>query len=523
MITKGEWRDAADLNHSRLGLVLALLAAAMLRFWALPQGLPFSPGVDEPEVMERAVRMMKTGDFNPHFFDYPSLYMYVQAAVAVFRFAVGAMQGMWNGLAHAPSEEFYVWGRAVTAMLGTATVWIVYRAGMRWGGRTALLAAVMLAVMPMHVRESHYVLTDVPATFLVMLTLLLSLRAHERSTKWSFALAGAAAGLAGATKYNGVLAVLMPLLACLMTPAARPSRLKAMAWIVTGMLAAFFLTAPYTFLDLPNFLNQFARLSSEFRAPPVTPEPIWLIYLKYLRDAFTPQYFQAVGFLWPGSLIVIAGVALGAWRVFTGPDRLKWALVTIFPLVYFRFISNQNIFYGRYLLPLIPFLSILAAAAVVWCIGWMRHLELRRPIRDLVTIALTLTAIVPPAYSAIAYDADAAKVWTTQQAYEWIRREVPPGSHIRLEGSLAIKLPSTYKTSYVKQLRLDGVESYSEAGIQYLVASSQCFGPYFEKPELYPKEYRDYQQIFAQTEEVARFKETSEHPGSELIILKVKQ
>ena len=37
----------------------------------------------------------------------------------------------------------------------------------------------------------------------------------------------------------------------------------------------------------------------------------------------------------------------------------------MFPLVYFRFISNQNIFYGRYLLPLLPFLSLLAAAAVV--------------------------------------------------------------------------------------------------------------------------------------------------------------
>ena len=66
-------------------------------------------------------------------------------------------------------------------------MWVVYRAAMRWGARTALLAAVMLAVMPLHVRESHYVLTDVPATFLVMLTLLLSLRAHERATAWSFA------------------------------------------------------------------------------------------------------------------------------------------------------------------------------------------------------------------------------------------------------------------------------------------------------------------------------------------------
>jgi 4-amino-4-deoxy-L-arabinose transferase-like glycosyltransferase len=457
--------------------------------------------------------MIKTGDFNPHFFDYPSLYMYVQAVVAVFRFAVGAMQGMWSGLAQAPTEEFYVWGRAVTATLGTATVWIVYRAGMRWGGRTALLAAVMIAVMPLHVRESHYVLTDVPATFLVMLTLLLSLRAHERSTAWSFALAGAAAGLAGATKYNGVLAVLMPLLACLMTPAARPSRPMAMLWIVTAMLAAFFLAAPYTIIDLPSFLNQFARLSSEFKAPPVTTEQIWLIYLKHLRLALYT----------PGSLVVIIGIALGFWRIWTGPERLKWALVSIFPLVYFRFISNQNIFYGRYLLPLVPFLSILAAAAVVWLIEWMRHTEIRRPVRNLVIVALTLAVIAPPAYSAIAYDADAAKEWTTEQAYRWIRREVPAGAHIRLEGSLAIKLPASYKTSYVKQLRLDGVELYSATDIQYLVASSQCYGPYFEDPAQFPSEHGDYQRIFSQTEEVARFRMSSEHPGPELIILKVKR
>ena len=510
---KSEWREPADLNPSRLGIVLALLAAAMLRFWALPQGVPCCVGVDEPEVMLRAVRMMKMGDFSPqHFFDYPTLYMYVQAAVAVLRFVTGAMRGLWHGLAEAPTEEFYVWGRAVTALLGTATVWLVYRAGMRWGGRTALLAAVMLAVMPLHVRESHYVLTDVPTAFFVVLTLLLSLRAQERSTLWTFALAGAAAGLAGATKYNGVLAVLMPLLACVMTPALRPSRAAGILWILGGTLTAFLCAAPYTFLDLPNFLNQFARLTSEYRAPATTPEPIWQIYLKHLRNAFYP----------PGSVIVIGGIALAFCRIWTGPDRTKWVLAAVFPLVYFRFVSNQNINYARYLLPLVPFLSILAAAAVVWCVGWMRRTGLPRTARSVVTIALTLAAIVPPAYQAIAYDANAAKVWTTQQAYDWIRRELPANANIRLEGSLAIKLPATFKTSYVKQLRLDGVEFYKNTDIQYLVASSQCYGKYFEAPDHYRSEVAEYQQIFAQTEEVARFKETPDHPGSELIILRVK-
>src|SRR5579862_4897061 len=153
---------AGSFSISAAGLVFALFAAAMLRFGALGAHLPFSPGVDEPEIMERAVRMMKTGDFNPRFFDYPSLYMYVEAAASTLRFLVGAMHGQWSALAQAPTEEFYLWGRAVTAVFGTATVWLVYLAGLRWSRRTALLASAMFAVMPLHVRESHYTLTDVP-------------------------------------------------------------------------------------------------------------------------------------------------------------------------------------------------------------------------------------------------------------------------------------------------------------------------------------------------------------------------
>jgi 4-amino-4-deoxy-L-arabinose transferase-like glycosyltransferase len=502
------WREAGDSRTSRAGLVLALVAAALLRFWALSQGIAFNLGVDEPEVMERAVRMMKTGDLNPHFFDYPTLYMYVQAMVAVVRFLFGAMAGKFASLAQAQTQDFYLWGRAVTAILGTATVWIVYRIGMRWSGRTALLGAALLAVMPMHVRESHYVLTDVPATFLVMLTCLLSLRAHERATLGAFALAGAAAGLAGATKYNGALAVLMPLLACAMTPALRPSRRVAALSTIAGMLAAFLIAAPYTFLDLPAFLNQFARLSSQYKAKPITSEPIWIIYLKYLRIALD----------WPGSILVLLGMIAGLARVVVGPDRLKWMLVTSFPLVYFKFISGQNIFYGRYLLPLIPFLSILAAAFVVWLVKRMHRMELPRRVRMLATIGLTLVVIAPPAYTAIGYNANAARTWTNELAHDWIVRELPPGTTIRLEGSLAIKLPAAYKTSYVKQLRLAAIDP----GIQYLVASSQCYGPYLGAPAQFPDEYADYRRIFAQTEEVARFMPSADHPGPELLILKVK-
>lgn len=500
-------------RRAQLGLLLALTAGALLRFWALSQGIGSNPGVDEPEILNRAVRMMKTADFNPHFFDYPGLYIYVEAAVATLRFMFGAIQGRWAGLAQAPIEEFYLWGRAVTALLGTATVWVVYRAAMRWGAQTALLAAVLIAVMPLHVRESHYVLTDVPCTFAVMLTFLLSLRAHEREAVGAFALAGAAAGVAAAVKYNGVVALVLPLAACLMTPRLRGSRAAAALAILAAMLAAFLIAAPYTLLDLPTFLNQFARLSSEYRKPPIMAEPLWLVYLKHLRLALQ----------WPGSIMVIGGFGLGLARARGGPGRVRWVLAMLFPLLYFRFISNQNIVFARYLLPLVPFLSILAAAAVVAAVAALRRAGVPGAVRQAVTVALTIVAIGPPAYTAINYDADAAKTWTQRMAYDWIRRELPHGTSIRLEGSVAPKLPVGYNATYAKQLRMDGTDDYAGRGIQYLVASSQCYGLYFTDPQTFRAEYDDYQRIFTNTEEVARFQPSSAHPGPELRILKVKR
>ena len=86
------------MRQSRVTLLLILLVAAGLRFWGIGSGIPFSPQVDEPELMERSVRMMRTGDFNPHFFDYPGLYIHLQMVVAVLRFLFGATVGEWGVL-----------------------------------------------------------------------------------------------------------------------------------------------------------------------------------------------------------------------------------------------------------------------------------------------------------------------------------------------------------------------------------------------------------------------------------------
>src|SRR6476469_7305201 len=99
------------MRPSATGLAWVLGVAALLRFWSLGFGIPFAIGVDEPEIMVRVVTMLKTGSFNPHFFDYPGLTFYMQVPVAIARFLLGAIGGRFQSLDQADPADFYLWAR----------------------------------------------------------------------------------------------------------------------------------------------------------------------------------------------------------------------------------------------------------------------------------------------------------------------------------------------------------------------------------------------------------------------------
>jgi 4-amino-4-deoxy-L-arabinose transferase-like glycosyltransferase len=504
------------MRQSRVTLLAILVVAAALRFWGIDAGIPFSPQVDEPELMERAVRMMRTGDFNPRFYDYPGFYIHLQMVVAVLRFLFGATAGQWGSLAETSTFDFYLWGRALTALIGTATVFVLYLVGMRWGTRYAVLGAGLLAVMPMHVRESHFVLTDVPVTFFVTLTWLMALRAHEHPRMAAFAIAGAAAGLAAATKYPGALAIALALLTVWMTPAVRPSRMIAALVVCASSLVAFLLAAPYTVLDLPGFLDGYAKLATYYRGNPPG-EPVWLTYLKHLR----------IGLAWPGFLLALAGLTLAIVRSIKGSGRARWAIIAIFPVLYFLFVSRQTLAFGRYLLPLVPFVCLLASIAVVSGVSLLRRFDIPRTARTALVATLTVAAVLPPALQAVSFDIGLNQRSTIELAYDWILQNVPRGSKVVIETQQLLLPPNAYQGMNVPRLVADhrslgDYQTYVDKGFQYAVTSSAGFSRSMAQPHNFPAEYEAYMKLFTLSEELVRFTPDKGHPGPELRILRLK-
>jgi 4-amino-4-deoxy-L-arabinose transferase-like glycosyltransferase len=512
-VAEREWREASDMRVSTLGIGSVLLCAAILRFWALGYGIPFALGIDEPETMDRVVRIMKTGDFNPHFFDYPSLYIYVQVAVACTRFLLGAMSGAWRSLSEVGAADFYLWGRAVTAILGTLTVLLVYRIGMRWGTRHAVLAAALLALMPHHVRESHYVLTDVPMTFLTTLTLLLALRAHEKGTLGAFAAAGASAGLATATKYPGMVALLLPIMAAYMTRGGDRPRLRPALAASGTFLAVFLLAAPYTVLDLPSFLNGFGHLAGSVPLGQTSHGPGWLLYLKHLRTA--------IG--WPGLVLMFGGLGLFLVRVVTGPGQTRFALVLAFTGAYFALIATRQLVFARYLLPVVPLVCLLIAVAVVSGVSLLRRFDIPRWARTALIAALTVAAMLPPAIGAVKFDRMASRKWTYAIAFEWISANLPAGSRVALDGH-ALRLPDArFRVEYFRRLIDRSYEDLAKDGFDYFVATSQSYGPVFEKPQEYPEDYARYRKLFDQGAPLLTIDSSADHPGPQLRIFQIRR
>ena len=500
------------MRVSTLALLRVVARGYALRLWTLSSGIPHAVGIDEPAIMTTVVRILKSGDFNPHFFEYPTGLIYVQLGTAVVNFLFGAMSHSWKAVEQVGPSDFYLWGRFVTATLGAVTILLVHQAGLRWGSRHALLAAGLLAVAPMHVRESHFVLTDVPLTFCVTLTFLLALRAAEKPALLAFVAAGAAAGLTAGVKYNGLMAVSMPLVAAFMSGHRRSAQLTWALAAAATCVAAFFVTTPYAIFAMPEFLNGFGTQAAAFSPRQPTAEASWLIYLKHLRLTFG----------WPGSLLAVAGLALAILRAVRGPGHVRWALLLVFPAVYFYLITGWTFLFARYALPMVPFITLWIAIATISGVSLLRRWDIPRAMRTSIIAALTLAAVLPPLYSSVQWVRGHGVVTTQTLAWQWVRKMVWPNSVIVSEVQ-GFDLPAErYRAETVRSLvRERPLEALEAAGVQWVVLSSDAWERWSDEDRKAGRPPDAYDPLVAAARVAKVIMPSATNPGPQIHILEL--
>jgi 4-amino-4-deoxy-L-arabinose transferase-like glycosyltransferase len=439
-------------------LIAVLLLAAAVRFWGIRFGLPGLYRPDE-EYFVNAVVFIDRGDYNPHFFYYPSFYMYFN--VVVWRLYIFAEILRGNYTPPQPIAQFlaqhpniiYLIGRCVSAVFGAATVLLVFLIGRRfYSATTGLMGAFFLAANPVHTLNSHFFKSDVATVFFIVLALLFMLHYIENGRRRHLIWASIFTGVAFSTNYYGGF-LLIPLVTTKAFHALHQRKrlfplLREYDTFVAPLIVivVFLLLSPYVFLDYHTFLYHFHRMLFCDRVN---------LYQTMVQHDFSDYSFQkpllyslqfglrhAMGIV-PALLSIISIIYLVLRR------RPFDLCLVLFVVVYFFFINSGKAVFVRYYLGIVPLLSLFLAEMIVAM--WRRFFSKRGALGITLGCVVVLLVAAEPIYTSLMQSHLLAQPDTRTLAAEWIAKNIPPGSKIAAPLEYHYGKPTLEKgCSYVK-------------------------------------------------------------------------
>ncbi len=321
----------SEIWVNRLFLVLVFAEGAFLRLWQINL---LGYNTDEAVYSGTAAAIAGNAALAPYFPIFRAHPLFAQFILALIYRATGVSD---------------VAGRYESVAFGLLAVFLVYKIGdLLYGQRAGLIAALILALMPMHVIVTRQFLLDGPMMAMATLTLYTLARyAKSSNPAWLYA-TGIGMGLTFLAKETGIIMIAAIYSFLALSPELRV-RLRDI--IISGIVLGIVI-APF-----PLSLS-LARTGAESGNN-------YLVWQLFRRPNHEPSFYLNV-LPWVINPLVLIAAALGAlmrFRQASWKEKLLvlWILV---PLFFFQLWPVKGF---QYTLPILAPLSILAGRALG---GW---------------------------------------------------------------------------------------------------------------------------------------------------------
>jgi tetratricopeptide (TPR) repeat protein len=507
-----------------LPLYAILAGGLVLRLWQINWGLP--------ELFEEATPLRlgwgfwnwgKPGfDFNPHFFHYPALTFYVQFIAQAIHYGIGHLFGAYPNLNTfgITLTPLAVTARIITGLFDLGTIAVIYTLAKEIADkRTAILAACITALNPIHILHAHYVEVDPVLTFFSTLALLYIVRIYRQpETKW-YLLAGLFIAFAAASKYTGALLILVLLGAHFLSFSSLKSAING--WQDRPLLYSIFIAVAVFFLLNPFILLDYAKFSEDFSF-----EQYHVAYGHLGINASN----STIGFylleVVPVSFGILFSLALLGSLIHLLIKRQKNDfLLWLYPLLYIVVISTWEMRADRYFLPVLPILALLGSIGITTSIDWIieksgEHTFLQSGvIQRVLIIATGLIVLIQPILTSRTYLRSIGLPDTRTLTKSWIKNNIPSGSVIAT-GPFGVEFPdSSYRLLSIPFLALQSENAAPFYDTQWfedcdlLITSSYDYGRYIQEPQKYAKFLPFYDSLKTQWHKVYEIVPTDAQNG----------
>ena len=426
-------------------MALVLSVAMLVRNHLIDLTLPYCRHADEQHWASRAIKIIETGDWNPHRFTKPSLQVYTIAGAMM----VGLMRSAGQGLTHAdealdprggypfytniqgPRTARQVFAFASVAALGLASS-VFYRLFrsplvLFLGPLLALISAKYLSY------SWNYLNVDILGVFFAMATvaqLFLSRRGYNPANK--AAIAGLLCGLTLGTKYS-LFPIIVPCV--LYYYLFHRDRWISHSFLILGvMVLSFLVTTPYAIFDLPLFVKQVTyevhHYATGHRGEP---DPAGWVAL-YNHAMYLVEQL--------GPVIVAASVGGGVWL--WRRDWRSTLVLLMFPVLLTAYMTRQRYFTPHNVLILHVYVPFLAAIGLIRLSRWLapvlrkRFSQLglfRAKLASAALVGLVVLVSIPWSSVARAYD---TSIESRNELSDWVLANVPRDRKLLLPEQLTI-------------------------------------------------------------------------------------
>ncbi len=492
------WNTARVRTGVALGIVLTI--ALSLRVWGVGFGLPYLYHPDEPSKIRTAIKMLHSGDLNPHYFKKPTLQIYLTAAAGEAYYLFGRAAGWFNdikdihqtvwltgGVGRIDTPGFIVISRLITVAFGVASVGMLFLivTQLTRDRTIGLLAAAMLAVSPSHVASSRYIHPDVVMLFFLLVVVWACQRILAHGRWRDYALAGIACGLATGSKYNGFFAIALPITAYFVSDKCEHNKDWKLALTFVLAPLAFLATTPYSLIDWQTFIGNILIETIHYANGHPGMEggaPLW--YAHYLL------FFEG-----PIAVLALVQMARCLRRNRREPATM---FLMLFPIIYFVIIASVPVRNEQTLLPVMPFLCIFAAMGLADFFRWMTRQRNERvsiafsPIMGLVAAALLALPLVRVVQANVRLTTTDSR----ETARDWLEDNIPRNCRVAVESYSAFIDPALFDVRAERFLCVHDPQWYFEQGVEYFVFGEPAFGRFFTDRQRYPEEIAGYEKLF---------------------------
>lgn len=420
MSLPGENKVVADIEdsaqHRRLEWLIPIAICAFMLGQLLLTSRQLSQTADEATHLYSGYRYLKCGDLtvSP---EHPPLAKVIAAAPLVsMNFAVDCAPFKGDSLAQAFASLNWLYtqnwptallrARAAISIFAVglcALVWIIARR--MFGFKTAVVASLLLVFEPNILAYSPLVLTDIPVTCMLLLSVLGFYLWIQHRTLPFFLLTAVGAGLTLLAKHSGIVIVPILLVMSLADVAIQPCAFRqkwqlavrnlltvglicalavAIVWLGYGMRFAEHPGAPKAQSPRPSTSDAKGRVLAQLEAHRLLPQA----YVRGLADAVAissqssaafvggqvysraPWFSTPLEFVLRSTVAMLAMMGLAVFGVTLAFRQQRRELlfvllpVAVYLAVCLHASTNVSI---RYLLPMYPFLLIaIAAGSVEW-------------------------------------------------------------------------------------------------------------------------------------------------------------